>query len=79
MIINGVIELGFDCYAIGPFRTLNTDEGRKFVKHKKISCVKISKDCLEKILFDLSYGFLILAVKKGFDINKLDCFINGRD
>lgn len=78
MIINDVIDLGFDCYAIGPFRTLNTDEGRNFVKHKKISKIKISKDSLEKIFFDLSFGSLILAVKKGFDINKLDCFINNR-
>ena len=78
MIVNDVIESGFDCYAIGPFRTLNTDEGRNFVKHKKISSIKISKDSLEKIFFDLSFGSLILAVKKGFDINKLDCFINSK-
>ena len=78
MIVNDIINLGFDCYAIGPFRTLNTDEGRNFVKHKKISNIKISRDSLDKIFFDLRFGSLILAVKKGFDINKLDCFINGR-
>ena len=78
MIINDVIELGFDCYAIGPFRTLNTDEGKNFIKEKKISGIKISKNSLKEILFDISSGSMILAVRKGFEIKQLDCFLDSR-
>ena len=76
MIIKDIIKLGFDCYAIGPFRTINTDEGANFIKHKKISHLKVTESNLEGILFDLSFGALFLAVKKDFEINKLDCLIN---
>ena len=78
MIINDIIELGFDCYAIGPFRTLNTDEGKNFIKEKKISGIKISKNSLKEILFDISSGSMILAVRKGFEIKQLDCFLDSR-
>ena len=76
MIVNNVIDLGFDCYAIGPFRTLDTDEGEIFLKQNKITYIKMPKQDVEKILFDISRGSMILAVRQGFNIQKLDCFIH---
>ncbi len=76
MIINDITNLGFDCYAIGPFRTINTDEGTNFIKDKKITYIKVTEANLKGILFDLSFGALFLAVKKDFEINKLDCLMN---
>ena len=76
IIINNLIDLGFDCYAIGPFRSLNTDEGEIFSKRNKMKYMKMEKLDIDKILFDISRGFLVFVVKKGLDIKKFDCFMH---
>ena len=43
MIVNDVIESGFDCYAIGPFRTLNTDEVEILLNTKKFRVSKFQR------------------------------------
>ena len=75
-IIFNLINKGFSCYLINPFRELD-DSGNdeSYLKNaKKLKWKKISNLNLDDLLFGRDKDLFILCLKDSIDIKSLDCF-----
>ena len=81
-VILDLIENNFNCYLISPHADIRT-KLRKMEKYrkeyyqfkKKLEYIQIDKENCHQILFDRNLSdIFILAVKKGYNLDKLSCF-----
>jgi len=75
-IILNLINKGFSCYLINPFRKLdNSGQDEDYLKNsKKLKWMEISSLNLDSLLFGRDKDLFLLCLKKNIDIKSLDCF-----
>ena len=80
-IVEILIDSGFRCYLISPFRTTErSPEMKRLLNTGKLACLTIDMQQFDTIFFDRNNTDLfVFAAKQDIDIMSLDCFAGGTE